>query len=400
MQNSRKFAPLDRRALLLGAATLACGASRAFAQEQGFQAFVQSLWPAAQAAGVSREVFDEAAQGLTPEPAVLQKPAAQSEFTVSIPAYVAGAATTSRVARGRALAGELTHMLRQLEQRNGVPGEILVAILGIESNFGVATGGADVLRVLATLAWKGHMTQKLSDEYVAGLVLLQQGVPRHRLRGSWAGAMGMPQFMPSAYLKFAASFAGDAAPDIWTSQPDALASIASFLQKSGWSAALPWGVETRLPQGFDFAAFDMDFAQFRALGFTAASGEALPQSGPASLYMPAGASGPAFLITDNFEVIRQYNTSDAYALAVGILADRISGSSTPITPWPKVTPLTTTQCKELQQALTRLGFYRGVIDGKLGRVARNAVHAFQLSVGMQPADGLATKAVLERLRGG
>jgi lytic murein transglycosylase len=400
MQISRKPASLNRRALLLGAAALTCGGGRALAQAQDFQSFVQSLWPAAQAAGVSREVFDEAARGLTPEPAVLQKPATQSEFTVSIPAYVAGAATTSRVARGRALAGELTHMLRQIEQRDGVPGEILVAILAVESNFGTATGGADVLRVLATLAWKGHMTQKLSDEYVAGLVLLQQGIPRHRLRGSWAGAMGMPQFMPSAYLKFATSFAGDAAPDIWTSQPDALASIASFLHKSGWNPALPWGVETRPPQGFDFAAFDMDFSQFRALGFTAANGEALPAQGAASLYMPAGASGPAFLITDNFEVIRQYNTSDAYALAVAILADRIAGASTPRTPWPKVTPLTTAQCKDLQQALTRLGFYHGTIDGKLGRVARNAVHAYQLSVGMQPADGLATKAVLDRLKGG
>ena len=364
MQISRKPASLNRRALLLGAAALTCGGGRALAQAQDFQSFVQSLWPAAQAAGVSREVFDEAARGLTPEPTVLQKPATQSEFTVSIPAYVAGAVTTSRVARGRALAGELTHMLRQIEQRDGVPGEILVAILAVESNFGTATGGADVLRVLATLAWKGHMTQKLSDEYVAGLVLLQQGIPRHRLRGSWAGAMGMPQFMPSAYLKFATSFAGDAAPDIWTSQPDALASIASFLHKSGWN------------------------------------GEALPAQGAASLYMPAGASGPAFLITDNFEVIRQYNTSDAYALAVAILADRIAGASTPLTPWPKVTPLTTAQCKDLQQALTRLGFYHGTIDGKLGRVARNAVHAYQLSVGMQPADGLATKAVLDRLRGG
>jgi hypothetical protein len=172
------------------------------------------------------------------------------------------------------------------------------------------------------------------------------------------------------------------------------------LHKSGWNPALPWGVETRPPQGFDFAAFDMDFSQFRALGFTAANGEALPAQGAASLYMPAGASGPAFLITDNFEVIRQYNTSDAYALAVAILADRIAGASTPRTPWPKVTPLTTAQCKDLQQALTRLGFYHGTIDGKLGRVARNAVHAYQLSVGMQPADGLATKAVLDRLRGG
>jgi membrane-bound lytic murein transglycosylase B len=229
--------------------------------------------------------------------------------------------------------------------------------------------------------------------------MLQQGVPRRRLRGSWAGAMGMPQFMPSAYLKYAASYAGEGAPDIWTSQPDALASIASFLQKSGWNPALPWGVETRLPSDFDFAAYDMDFSQFRALGFTGAGGEPLPASGPASLYLPAGAAGPAFLITDNFEVIRQYNTSDAYALAVALLGERIAGREVPRAPWPKVTPLTTAECRAMQQALAERGFYRGAIDGKLGRAARNAVHAFQLSEGIQPADGLATKAVLDRLKG-
>ena len=402
MQDSgdhRRKVHLDRRRMLLAASSFAAYGGVAWAQPQDFQGFLQSLWPAAQTAGVSRAVFDDAVQGLTPDPAVLVKPKAQSEFTVSIPAYVLGAVTGSRVARGRAVAAELSHMLRQIEQRTGVPGELLVAILGVESNFGTATGGSDVLRVLATLAFKGHMTEKLSDEFVSALLLLQQGMPRHRLRGSWAGAMGMPQFMPSAYLKYAVSFAGDGAPDIWTSQPDALASIGSFLQKSGWNPALPWGFEVRLPQGFDFAAFDMDLSQFRALGFVQASGGALPASGAASLYMPAGASGPAFLITDNFEVIRQYNTSDAYGLAVALLSERIAGRDMPQTPWPRVTPLTTAECRAMQQALTQRGFYNGTIDGKLGRAARNAVHAFQLSEGVQPADGLATKAVLERLRG-
>ncbi|QGM47305.1 lytic murein transglycosylase [Methylocystis heyeri] len=403
MQESDKLsldARLDRRRLLQ--AVLVCGCAYADgsrAQTGDFQQFLQGLWPAAEAAGVGRETFDAAVLDLTPDPAVAARPAAQSEFTVSIPAYVSGVTTSARIARGRAVAGEYSHILSEIERRSGVPGELIVAILGVESNFGTATGGADVLRVLATLAYKGHMTQKLSDEFVAALVMLQQGAPRRRLRGSWAGAMGMPQFMPSAYLKYAVGFAGGAAPDIWTSQPDAFASIGSFLQKSGWNPALPWGLETRLPPDYDFAAYDMDFSQFRALGFTGAGGDALPQSGAASLYLPAGAKGPAFLITDNFEVIRQYNISDAYALSVALLGDRIAGREIPRTPWPKVTPLTTAECKAMQQALAERGFYHGPIDGKLGRVARNAVHAFQLSEGVHPADGLATKAVLDRLKG-
>ena len=400
MQISRKPASLNRRALLLGAAALTCGGGRALAQAQDFQSFVQSLWPAAQAAGVSREVFDEAARGLTPEPTVLQKPATQSEFTVSIPAYVAGAVTTSRVARGRALAGELTHMLRQIEQRDGVPSEILVAILAVESNFGTATGGADVLRVLATLAWQGHMADKLGAEFVDALSMLQQGVPRGRLRGSWAGAMGMPQFMPSAYLKYATSASGAESADIWGSRADALASIANFLGRSGWNAALPWGVETRIPESYDYASFDMDLARFRDSGFAQANGAALPASGAASLYLPAGAAGPAFLITQNWEVVRQYNTSDAYALAVCLLADRIAGRDIPLQPWPKVATLSTAQIQTMQQALTRAGFYDGVIDGKLGRASRNALHAFQLSAGISPADGFASPALLQRLIGG
>lgn len=396
---------LDRRALVLSALAVIAGARVAGAetngaQSQDFSAFLQSLRPAASAAGVSRETFDAAVAGLAPEPGVLAKPKSQAEFTISIPAYVAGAVTNSRIARGRAVAAEMAGVLRQVEGRGGVPAELMVAILGVESNFGTATGGADALRVLATLAWKGHRGGLFAEEFVAALVMLQRGyVTRAHLRGSWAGAMGQPQFMPSAYLKYAQSYAGDGAADIWTSRADALASIGSFLAKSGWNPALPWGVEVVIPQGFDYANLDLDLAQWRALGFARADGEALPASGAASLYPPAGAKGPAFLITDNFEVIRQYNTSDAYALAVALLADRIAGREIPITPWPRIAPLATADCKAMQQLLTAQGFYHGTIDGKLGRTSRNAVHAFQLSEGIQPADGFATKEVLARLRG-
>jgi membrane-bound lytic murein transglycosylase B len=363
-----------------------------------FAAFIENLWPAAREAGVSRETFEAAATGLSPDAAVLAKPKTQAEFTISIPAYIAGAVTNGRIARGRALASELAGPLKRIEARFGVPSDILIAILGVESNFGTASGGADVLRVLATLAWKGQRRETFAEEFVAALVMMQKGyASRARLKGSWAGAMGQPQFMPSAYLKYAESYSGDAAADIWTSRTDSLASIASFLAKSGWNAALPWGIEVRIPAGFDYANYDLDLAQWRSLGFRRTDGSDIPPSGAASLYLPAGANGPAFLITDNFEVIRQYNTSDAYALSVGLLADGIAGHPGPLAPWPKVTPLSTADCKAMQQSLTRRGFYHGAIDGKLGRTSRNAIHAFQLNEGIQPADGFATKEILKRL---
>lgn len=391
----------DRRRLLgalalVGGGVFLCGAA---ARAADFAEFLRSLWPAAQAAGVSRETFEAATAGLAPEAGVLAKPKAQAEFTISIPAYLAGAVTNGRVAQGRAFAAERAAPLRRADGRHGVPAEIIVAILGVESNFGSATGGADVLRVLATLAWKGHRAETFIDEFVGALLMLQQGyATRVQLRGSWAGAMGQPQFMPSAYLKYAESDDGAGAPDIWRSHADAIASIANFLAKSGWVAGLPAVVEIRLPENFDYAAFDLDFARWRALGAARADGGVLPRDGAASLYLPTGASGPAFLITDNFEVIRQYNTSDAYAMSVALLGERIAGREIPLASWPRVAPLSTADVKSMQQLLTQRGFYRGAIDGKLGRTSRNAVHAFQLSEGVRPADGFATKEILARLR--
>jgi len=400
MQFSSNSLRLDRRALLVGLLSLGAAGRPALTQAEDFQAFVQGLWPQAEAAGVSREAFERATAELAPDPGVVVKSKVQSEFTVSIPTYVAGAVTKARVERGQSLAKELSPVLHALEKRFGLPGEIPLAILAIESNFGTATGGSDVLRVLATLAWKGHLTEKLKEEFVAALLMLQDGFPRSRLRGSWAGAMGMPQFLPSTYRKFAVRYSGEGTPDIWESRQDALASIASFLSGSRWVSGLSWGYEALVPESFDYANFDMDFAKFRSLGFTRADGGALPASGAASLYLPTGAAGPAFLLTDNWEVVRLYNTSDAYALAVGVLGDRIAGRDTPSRPWPKVAPLATADILKMQQALAQKGFYQGAQDGKLGRGMRNAIHAWQLSAGVSPADGFATHAMLERLLAG
>jgi membrane-bound lytic murein transglycosylase B len=389
----------DRRRALYGIAASLFFVTTDPAWAEDFTQFLQNLWPRAQAAGVTRETFEAAISGLAPEPGVLAKPKTQAEFTISIPAYLAGTVTNSRVARGQSTAAVLAGPLQRAGARHGVPAEIIVAILGVESNFGVATGGADVLKVLATLAWRGHRAETFADEFVDALVMLEKGyATRSQLRGSWAGAMGQPQFMPSAYLKYAESDDGAGAPDIWRSNADAVASIANFLAKSGWITGVPAVVEVRLPDGFDYAAFDLDFARWRSLGVTRADGEALPAAGAASLYLPAGSEGPAFLISDNFEVIRQYNTSDAYAMSVALLAERIAGRDIPLAPWPKVAPLSTADVKTMQQLLTQKGYYRGVIDGKLGRTSRNAVHAFQIAEGLRPADGFATKNVLARLR--
>lgn len=365
-----------------------------------FAAFIASLWPQAEAAGVSRATFEAATASLTPESGVLAKPKAQAEFTITIPAYLASAVTAARVARGQHVAEQFAGPLDRAARRHGVPGEIIIAILGVESNFGTATGATDTLKVLATLAWKGHRAETFIAEFVDALIMLEKGyAARTQLRGSWAGAMGQPQFMPSACLKFAESDAGVGAADIWGSTPDAIASIANFLEKSGWVAGLPAIIEVVLPENFDFAAFDLDFAAWRALGVARADGATLPASGAASLYLPAGASGPAFLISNNFEVIRQYNTSDAYAMSVAVLAARIAGQDIPRAPWPRIAPLSTTEIRDMQRLLTERGFYNGTLDGKLGRSSRNAIHAFQRAEGVQPADGFATKAVLARLKG-
>ena len=369
------------------------------APTKSFPDFVAEIWPAAQQAGIAQQIFETVATGLTPEPGILNKPQAQAEFTIAIPAYVASVLTPTRISRGRAIASELDSPLARASQRHGVPGEIKIAILGIESNYGVSTGSADIFRVLATLAWSGHRSEIFLSEFIAALTILQNGdASRSQLRGSWTGAMGQPQFMPSAYLKYAESNDGGHAPDIWRSREDSIASIANFLEKSGWRADLPAVVEVRLPENYDYAAIDLDFSQWRSLGVTQANGESLPKSGAASLYFPAGALGPCFLISENFEVIRKYNLSDAYALSVTLLAERIAGRSTPTTPWPKVTPLSTNEVKSLQHLLAERGYYQGAFDGKLGRSSRNAIHATQINQGWLPADGFATRALLARLR--
>ena len=374
--------------------------ARAASGDAAFDAFIASAWPPAQAAGVSRGTFARETAGLSPDPAIKAQPAKQGEFSLPIHSYLAQVVNARKVSVGRSRASGLADTLSNIERRYGVPGEICLAVWGIESGYGPTQGGHDILRSVATLAVRKHRADFYRDEFVAALVLLQNGMPRANLTGSWAGAMGQPQFTPSSYLKFAASYSGAGQPDIWRSSADALASIANFLKGSGWNPALPAVMEVIVPESFDWKPVDLDLGAWRRLGFSRADGEALPASGAASLYLPEGADGPAFLITENWEVIRQYNTSDAYALAVSLLADRIGGASGLKRGWPKsYVSMSLTDRSRAQKLLMAKGLYSGATDGKIGRATRMSVHQFQLAEGMSPADGLLTPEVLRRLGG-
>ena len=390
---------LHRRSVLL---LLAAAASPAFAGvDDTFARFLDEARRAAAAAGISRETIDRETAGLTPDPKLLARPAAQGEFSLSPRDYIARLADAGKAAAGRAQLTKQRAALDIVERRTGVPREIVVAFWGLESGFGGSQGDHDILRSLATLGASGERAALFRDEFVAALAIIDRGeATRGQLKGSWAGAMGQPQFMPSSYLKYAVPLQGGGAPDIWRSAGDSLASIGNFMRESGWTPGLPALVEVRVPATFDWRPVDLPFGDWRRLGFTATDERALPSSGKGSLFLPAGAKGPALLLTDNFEAIRAYNTSDAYALAVFVLAERIAGRPGLVTQWPPDgVRLTGAQRRALQERLRAQGFYKGSVDGRFGRATRVAVHAWQVAAGWMPADGFATPAILEKLGG-
>ncbi len=369
-------------------------------QSTTFQDFLQSLWPLAQARGVRRETFDRALVGLEPDPAAPRPSTHQAEFDKPLKTYLADSVTARRIAQGKSVARQWGDVLAAIEARTGVPRDILVAVYGIETDYGKASGGKDVVRTLATLAFTRQDRAIFQDELISALVMLDKGATsREKLRGSWAGAMGGPQFLPSAYLRHAVAFDGSGVADIWEKPQDIFASIANFLRASGWKPGLPWGLEVRLPEGFDFAFLRNGFRAFSERGVFSADGVPLPAHGEATLFLPSGARGPAFLLSDNYWVLKAYNNSDSYALALGHLADRIDGASGVRARWPEPEPMLSRNEKaEMQQLLARNGFYKGTIDGRFGQASRDAIHAFQRSVATHPADGYGSQGVLRRLR--
>ena len=369
------------------------------AQAARFAAFIQSLWADASAAGVTRATFDAAFAGVAFDPSVLARTRRQAEFDRPIRDYLAGATAPSQVARGRALAQRWAEPLAAIERRFGVDRHIVLALWGLESGYGANTGGKDAISALANLAFVGFRGGLFRDELIVALTILQQGhVARADMKSSWAGAMGQAQFLPSSFVKYAVALDGGTRKDIWDSVPDVLASIANFMKASEWQAGLPWGFEVTLPRGYDHAVDRASFAAWAKRGVARADGAPMPASGEALMFFPAGWRGPALLITRNFFVIKAYNTSDAYALSAGVLADRIAGGAGIAHAWPPTTErLDRADLLEAQRGLARLGLYDDKLDGRLGPALRAATFRFQSANGLI-ADGFPTREMLAKLR--
>lgn len=371
--------------------------------EAGFQAYLASIWPHAQAAGVTRATFDRVLSGVRLDQRVLKPMTAQAEFVKPIWSYINGAVTQQRISKGREMARAHQSVLADIEARFGVDRHIVLSIWGMETSYGGFTGNTSVVRALASHAYAGHREEFFRRELIGAMLIVQQGhASPNSLTGSWAGAMGQTQFMPTSFLKHAVDYDGDGRKDIWTNIPDALASTANYLASFGWQRGQPWGFEVVLPAGFDLSGHDpMEFRPFSywaARGLRRPSGAAMPASGSATIALPAGRNGPAFLLTQNFRVIKEYNRSNAYAYSVGHLGERIAGAGPFAVGWPMgEKPLSTAQAKELQRNLARLGFNVGKIDGKFGDQVTAAVRAYQIKAGLVP-DGFPSYAILQQVR--
>jgi membrane-bound lytic murein transglycosylase B len=370
----------------------------------GFTRWIDGFRERAAAAGISDRTFRTAFAGVGYNADVIARDRNQAEFSKAIWEYLDGAVSQSRIENGSAALSRHRETLEAIEARYGVEKEVVAAVWGLETAYGAVRGSTPIVGALATLAYDGRRAAFFEEQLVAALRILQSGdTTPDRMIGSWAGAMGHTQFMPTSFLEHAVDFTGDGRRDIWGDDPtDALASTAAYLKHFGWTRGQPWGVEVRLPPVFDYALtgerVKKSPADWAALGVRAMDGSVVPDHGAASILMPAGARGAAFMIFQNFHVIERYNPADAYVIGVGHLADRLAGAGPIRAAWPREDrALTGAERRELQERLSARGFATGGVDGKVGPNTIAAVRAFQRSVGLVP-DGYASLEVLGRLR--
>jgi membrane-bound lytic murein transglycosylase B len=370
----------------------------------GLQEWIANFRSTALDAGITAEVFDNAMSNVTFAPKVVDRDRNQSEFTKTIWDYLGTAVSDLRISNGKAAFKRQQKALDAIEVRYGVPAEIIVAIWGLESAYGTFRGSDPVLSSMASLAYDARRAAFFEQQVIAALSILQSGDANpQNLQGSWAGAMGHTQFMPSSFIDHAVDWTGDGMRDIWGDDPrDALASAAAYLKANGWVRGQPWGVEVRLPTGFDYLLANREETKtpldWADLGVLDTDGKPVPDYGGASILLPAGAEGAAFMVFKNFAVIESYNTADAYVIAVGHLADRIGGSGSLFSGWPRQDrALSFAERIELQEELTAQGFDTQKIDAKIGPLTVNAVRNWQVSQGEVP-DGYASPRLLERLR--
>ncbi len=369
-----------------------------------FSNCVAAMWPDAARRHITRENFERFTAGLSPDLRIMDLMDSQPEFTKAIWDYLDILVKDARLARGREILATYKPQFDAVEKAYGVDRYAIAAIWGIESNYSTQMGDRSVLQSTATLACVGRRQKYFRDEFLAALEILNRGDLRpEQMRGSWAGAFGPTQFMPTAFKRYAVDGDGDGRRDVVDNPADLIASTANNLKKDGWQTGRAWGYEVVVPNDFNYMLADrakaMTLAQWEQLGIRRAGNKAFPYSSDrAYLLAPAGAGGPGFLMLQNFRVFMKYNPAEAYALAIGHFADRLRGGSPFVQPWPRQERvLSRAERLELQQLLARQGFYRGTPDGQIGSGTREALRGFQASVGA-PADGFASSDVLERLR--
>jgi lytic murein transglycosylase len=404
---------LDRVPVIAAVLAVMASVAPACAADAGFTQFIASLWPEAQAAGVSRATFDAETRGLEPDyklPDLILpgRPAtgapSQAEF-VQVPAdYVREASIAALAAEGQRLMAKYRAPLAAIEARFGVPATIMLAIWGRETDYGRYTLPYDAVRVLATQAYVGRRKDTYRNEFILALKIIGDGdVARKDMRSSWAGATGLTQFLPSEFYKHGVDFDGDGHRDIWHSVPDALASAAQQLVNKGWQPGVRWAYEVKAPANADCTLgvpeVTRPIGEWLRAGFVPVRGQQLSaaeQAQPASLLQPEGIYGPAFLTTKNYFVIKEYNFSDLYVLYVGHLSDRMISPQPFATPWSASTQLRTADVEAMQRQLTRLGLYSDKLDGKAGMQTRAALGAYQKSAGLK-VDCWPSEAVLRSM---
>jgi membrane-bound lytic murein transglycosylase B len=374
--------------------------------DAGFRQWVSAFRTTAIQQGVSGRTYDRAFRGINdPDPVVLEKARYQPEFTAPAWDYFDNRVHDQSIATGQAMARKWKPWLDRIEQRFGVDRYVLLAIWSMESNYGEILKRDDIMRSvvrsLATLGYGDKRRAKFArTQLIAALKILQSGdIDESHLSGSWAGAMGHTQFIPTSYQAYAVDMDGNGKRDIWNSVPDALATAANLLHKNGWQPGRTWGYEVRLPEGRKFPAGSMSLAKWQALGVTRANGKPFRNtSDSAVLKVPDGRGGPAFLMINNFSVIKRYNNADKYAIAVGLLADEIAGYGGLVRDWQRpFTKLSFEERQELQQRLSEHGYYDGKFDGKIGEGSKAAILAYQARVGLAQ-DGHPSMEVLKWLR--
>ena len=370
-----------------------------------FQNCVAGMWPDAARRGITQANFERFTAGLEPDLRIMDLMDSQPEFTKAIWDYLDILVNDNRLAKGREILTKYKPQFDAAEKAYGVDRYAIAAIWGIESNYSTQMGDRNVVQSTATLACVGRRQAYFKDEFLTALEILNRGDLRpEQMRGSWAGAFGPTQFMPTAFKRYAVDGDGDGRRDVVDNAADLIASTANNLKKDGWQTGQTWGVEVVLPQGFDFMLADkakaMTFAQWQSKGLKRPDGKPFPNA-PDKVYLlaPGGAAGPGFLMMQNFRVIMKYNPAEAYAMAIGHFADRLRGGPPFVQPWPRQERvLSKAERLELQQLLAQRGFYKGTPDGQFGGQTREALRSFQATIGA-PADGFASSDVLERLRG-